>query len=505
MPEATRLDEDTRIIFVGFAEADDTGLCLDEEIEAIEGAFAGANMAGALPISAHANASTDTLHGALLAAKRAQVLHFSAHGHTVQGLLLYDAEGRPVLAAGSQLATLLGRFRNLRLVVLAGCHQDHQAEALRDIVDCVVATSGRINVDDSRQFMRAFYLGLAHGDSIGVAFETAKARIGIDAARASEQFWLIHREQINPAWVRLDPVRASAATAAEIEATGDWLERHVNSFEDVVITANVTDWRDAVPHKRSAAPPVFDIAVPDRQGGWQRDWPPKRDEWAAVAAEIERVAAIIREGDWKRVHLVVHLPFGLSALLAQSIEAMNHDVIIYQWTPPPKDADARRAWLPWGPGAPEAMPAPDDTPFFEPIDWPERPQPGFTGDLAITVGVSRPIAPELVRAAAPDRSRIRLVPLVPRGGASQAALDQRNIGRASAQLTDALSKGAAHYPNAAAIHLFVCAPKALLMRAALRLATSPLRVIVHEFYAHAEPRACYLPMTDLHARSIVEV
>lgn len=499
-----KLDADTRILFVGFAEPGADDLCLTDEIAAIEGAFSEAHVSGALPIYARADASTDSLHGALLAATRAQVLHFSAHGHSVKGLLLYDAEKRSILVSGPQLAGLLGRFRNLRLVVLGGCHQDHQAQALRDIFDCVLATSGRINVDASRQFMRAFYKGLANGDSVGAAFKTAKARVAIDAPESREQFWLIHREQIDPDWVRLDPVRAPAATAAEIKATDDWLEKNVNSFEDVVITANVTDWKDAVPHTPSAAPQVFDIAVPDRQGGWQRDWPPRRDEWAAVVAEIETVAETIRLGDWRRVHVVVHLPFGLSALLAQSLEAMNHDVIFYQWTPPPKDAAARRAWLPWGPGAPEAMPAPDDTPFFEPVAWPKDPQPGFTGDVAITVAVSRAIAPELVYAAAPNRSRIRMVPLVPRGGASQAALDQRNIGRASAQLSEALDKAATHYPKAAAIHLFVCAPKALLMRAALQLANNPVRVIVHEFYKHAEPSACYLPMTDLHARSIID-
>lgn len=493
--------EDIRVIFVGFNALADHDLHLDELIAAIEGELDSANAAGALPIHADAEGRTDSLQAALLTAPRAQVLHFSAHGHPLRGLMLHDGEGRSVMASGQQLVELLGRYRNLKLIVLHGCHQKSQADALKAIFDCVLATSGTIDKDASRQFMRAFYKGLAHGESVGAAFQIAEGEVAVVAPKSKGQFWLIPHEGIDPDWIRLHPVRGRRATRQEVDASVEWLRETVTSFDDVVITANVTDWTDAVPVAAGVEPHVIDIPVPDRKGGWQRDWPPQREEWAAIAAKIDEVAASIKRGTWKRVHVVVHLPFGLSALLVKSLEAMNHELIIYQWTPPSGRAEASRRWQPWGPGASEAMPPPDRRPFFKNVRWPDRAQSQFEGDIALTVGVSRPIARDLVFTACGNPSRVRLVPLIPIDGAGQASLDQRNIGRAAEQLADALQTAAARFPRAAAIHLFVCAPKALLMRAVLRQATSPVRVVLHEFFADAKPSACYLPLTDLGARA----
>lgn len=495
-------NEDIRILFVGFDTTRGHSLQLDEEIDAIEGALADADMVGALPIRSDPRGTTDSLHSALLNAPRVQVLHFSAHGHPAWGLVMVDAEDRQVMASGTQLSKLLGRFRNLRLIVLGGCYQKRQAAALKRIFDCVLATSDEVPVDASRQFMRAFYKGLARGDSVGAAFKTAKARIAIDAPGAARQFWLERRRGLDPDWVRLDPVSGSAPTVEQIDAVDAWLRARVNSSEDIVITANATDWREAVPHA-GAEPEVRVIDVPSRQGGWHRVWPPRRSEWSAAAEQIKAIAREVQAGRWKRVHLVTHLPFGLAALLTRLLEAMKYELIVYQCTPPRGDAENQRRWQPWGPGAAEAMPPPDATPFFVPPVWPARRDPDFTGEVAITVGVSGEIAPELVYAAAGESHRICLFPLLPREGAGQSSVDQRNIGRAAAQLAEALQKAGSKFPKAKAVHLFARAPQALIMRAALRLATSPVRVIVNEFFPGAE-QPLYLPMVDLKDGVVIE-
>ncbi len=504
MPRPMTPALDIRIIFVGVDGLGGADLRLEKEIAAIKDELTQDRLAASLPARADAQGTTDALHAALLDAPRAQVLHFSAHGHSAKGLMLRDADGHAVTANGPQLARFLGRFRNLRLIVLGACHQKQQADALIDVFDCVLATSGVVPIDASRQFMRALYKGLANGDSVAAAFETARDRLAIDAPGAEKQVCLMHRETIDPHWVRLDPVHGPTLTAAQRTATADYLRARVDSFRDVVLTANVKRWQDAVPHKPSAAPRIIRIEVPEPGDAWHRIWRPDRDEWHAVAAEIGRAVDEIRRGDWTRVHIVVHLPYSLAALLACALQAMNHELIIYQWTPPPLRAEGQRAWEPWGPGAVEAMPPRDDAPFFHPVDWPEHTMPDFTGDIAITVAVSRPIAAELVYAAAPDRSRIRLVSLVPRKGTGQATLDQHNIERAAGQLDEAIQMAGARFPNATAIHIFPCAPKALIMRGSLRVATSPVRVIVHEFFQDAEPHPLYLPMVDLKDGVVIE-
>ncbi|MCA9540646.1 MAG: hypothetical protein KC620_17225, partial [Myxococcales bacterium] len=115
--------------------------------------------------------------------------------------------------------------------------------------------------------------------------------------------------------------------------------------------------------------------------------------------------------------------------------------------------------------------------------------------------VSRMIAPDLVYAAAGARGQIRLIPLAPSDGTNQASVDQRNVGRASEQIAEVLQDVAAHFPNARAIHLFIAAPVALLTRAAMRLATIPVPVTVHEFFKDADPSPCYLPMTEISSKT----
>ncbi len=66
---------------------------------------------------------------------------------------------------------------NLRLVVLNACHTRSQAEALTEVVDCVVSMNRTISDRAAIKFAASFYGALAFGRSVQTAFDQGVARL----------------------------------------------------------------------------------------------------------------------------------------------------------------------------------------------------------------------------------------------------------------------------------------------------------------------------------------
>ncbi len=69
---------------------------------------------------------------------------------------------------------------NLRLVVLNACDTRSQAEALTEVVDCVVSMNRTITDRAAIKFAASFYGALAFGRSVQKAFEQGVARLSAD-------------------------------------------------------------------------------------------------------------------------------------------------------------------------------------------------------------------------------------------------------------------------------------------------------------------------------------
>ncbi len=69
---------------------------------------------------------------------------------------------------------------NLRLVVLNACHTRSQAEALTEVVDCVVSMNRTISDRAAIKFAASFYGALAFGRSVQNAFEQGVARLSAE-------------------------------------------------------------------------------------------------------------------------------------------------------------------------------------------------------------------------------------------------------------------------------------------------------------------------------------
>jgi WD40 repeat protein len=69
---------------------------------------------------------------------------------------------------------------NLRLVVLNACNTRPQAEALTEVVDCVVSMNRTVSDQAAIKFAASFYGALAYGKSVQKAFDQGVARLGAE-------------------------------------------------------------------------------------------------------------------------------------------------------------------------------------------------------------------------------------------------------------------------------------------------------------------------------------
>lgn len=121
-----------------------------------------------------------------------QVVMFHYGGHAnADALDLEKPGGANEAAHAGGLAKMLGLSENLQIVFLNGCATQGQVKALLDAgVKAVIATAAPINDAMATDFAGQFYSTLAAGESIGKAFEAARALIATryGDAQKIEQF-----------------------------------------------------------------------------------------------------------------------------------------------------------------------------------------------------------------------------------------------------------------------------------------------------------------------------
>jgi nucleoside phosphorylase len=143
------------------------------------------------------------------------VVHVSGHGDA-QGLLLEDEHGRPRLVTAAALTRMIKAVGTVRVVVLAACFSDMQAEALREVVDCTIGMTGAITDDAARAFAVGFYRALGYRRSIGNAYEHAVAALeGVGlTAQAVPRCLARARVEVETLVLRGDMQRPAAASIA---------------------------------------------------------------------------------------------------------------------------------------------------------------------------------------------------------------------------------------------------------------------------------------------------
>lgn len=145
-------------------------LAIDEEMHAIEQKLRAAEHRDALVFqSAWAVRPDDLLQ--LLNQHQPNIVHFSGHG-SGEGLSLVGNDGRQRLVTTRALKALFTTLKdNIRLVVLNACYSREQAQALVEIIDCVIGMKESIHDEAATAFASSFYRAIGFGRSLQEAFE----------------------------------------------------------------------------------------------------------------------------------------------------------------------------------------------------------------------------------------------------------------------------------------------------------------------------------------------
>ncbi len=165
------------------------------------------------------------------------IVHFSGHGNIDEEIILESREGDPAAPDNTRaLARDMQRLEpvhearragspgplsksalvdilkacnreNIRVVVLNACYTRPQAEALAEVIDCVISMNRAISDVGAIKFAASFYGALAFGLSVKKAFDQGLARLTAEGMSESETPELMVRAGVDPsALVLVAPV-----------------------------------------------------------------------------------------------------------------------------------------------------------------------------------------------------------------------------------------------------------------------------------------------------------
>jgi hypothetical protein len=111
---------------------------------------------------------------------RPHIVQFSGHGNKEGSLLMVGSLG-PVEVPPNTLKELFTTLKdNVRLVVLNACYSKKQAEAISEVIDCVIGMNNAITDEAAIKFIAALYSAIGFGRSIQGAFEQGKLSIKLN-------------------------------------------------------------------------------------------------------------------------------------------------------------------------------------------------------------------------------------------------------------------------------------------------------------------------------------
>ena len=150
---------------------------------------------------------------------RVSIFHYAGHADGA-ALMLRTAQGTSANATGMAM-TVQGQS-GLKLVFLNGCSTENQVSHwIAAGVQCVIATTQRVNGEVARKFAARFYKGLATGASIKVAYDEA---VGEATATCGGKSRLVYADDENDAALEAESGRWPwfLQTAPCAEAVLDW-------------------------------------------------------------------------------------------------------------------------------------------------------------------------------------------------------------------------------------------------------------------------------------------
>jgi uncharacterized protein YjbI with pentapeptide repeats len=135
---------------------------------------------------------------------RPKIVQFSGHGAKTGELIFLDDHGYAKAIPPNALRALFTTLKDdVRLVILNACYSEIQAQAIAEIIDCVVGMSDAIADDAATIFIASFYRALGFGRSVQNAFEQGLVALRMEDLTGIEAPRLLTRRGVDPAQVLL--------------------------------------------------------------------------------------------------------------------------------------------------------------------------------------------------------------------------------------------------------------------------------------------------------------
>jgi hypothetical protein len=226
------------------AYPDSSPLKLDEEMRSIRQNLRKAEYRDIDLVSAWAVRPDDLLQ--TLNEHQPHIVHFSGHGSSSGEIILIDenlVDGKRVSKPVSP-AAIKALFRalkdNVQVVLLNACYSQIQAEAIRDVIDCVIGMNSAIGDRAATVFAASFYRALGFRRSVKEAFEQGKAALLLEGIPEDDTPELLCKQGIDPA--KVFPIgchsdshtEPNAATLSSIEIPTYPYEHFKNLFREIV-------------------------------------------------------------------------------------------------------------------------------------------------------------------------------------------------------------------------------------------------------------------------------
>ena len=126
------------------------------------------------------------------------IVHFSGHGK-ISGLSLVGNEVEERLVTTQALQALFTTLKdNIRLVLLNACYSREQAQALVQVIDCVIGMNDRISDEAAMAFASSFYRTIGFGRSARDAFDQGIAALLLEGIPEDDIPELLVKEGVDP-------------------------------------------------------------------------------------------------------------------------------------------------------------------------------------------------------------------------------------------------------------------------------------------------------------------
>jgi hypothetical protein len=186
-----------KILFLASNPENTVSLKLDEEIRLITQKIQASEFRDNLLLKSIWAVRPDDLMQALNEYKP-HIVHFSGHGNKQGEIVLMDENRQAKVVSNESLKMLFKTLNdNVRLVVLNACYSQKQAEAIAEVIDCVVGMNKAVSDQAAIVFAASFYRAIGFGCSVSVAVEQSKVALSLEGMQEFETLKLLVKPSAN--------------------------------------------------------------------------------------------------------------------------------------------------------------------------------------------------------------------------------------------------------------------------------------------------------------------